>query len=265
MLFRVCLSRPFLAFAMAMAIVPFSFAQEEGGRGGRGQGGGPGGPGGRMGPGGGMMRGMMGGGGMGGGGLFGLLMMKEVCDELKLDEDQTSELEAMKKEAQDSMRSMFEGRSRTERPDQAAMEAAGAKMREMNKKREEKLEELLDPNQMDRLVGLLAQQQGLMSLSNALIATRLGITSEQKAKMTEMEKEAGEAMRSIFSNGPPGPEAFEKMQAMRKEGEAKLLALLTDEQKKSLEDMKGEAFKFPEMPRWGGGGRGNRGGQGPNN
>jgi len=259
--FRVCLSRTFLAFAVAMAIVPFSFAQEEGGRGGRGQGGGPGG---RMGPGGGMMR-MMGGGGMGGGGLLGLLMMKEVCEELKLDEDQTAELEAMKKESQESMRSMFEGRQRNERPDQAAMEAAGAKMREMAKKMEEKLEELLDPNQMDRLVGLLAQQQGLMSLNNALIATRLGITSEQKAKMTEMEKEAGEAMRSMFSNGPPGPEAFGKMQAMRKEGEAKLLALLTEDQKKSLEDLKGEAFKFPEMPRWGGGGRGNRGGQGPNN
>lgn len=259
MLFRVCLSRSFFVVFLVTALVPFTFAQEEAGRAGRGAGGQGGGSGGRMGSGG----GMMGGGGMGGG-LLGLLMMKEVCEELKLDEDQTTELDGLKKEMQESMRSMFEGRQRGERRDQVAMEAAGTKMREMGKKMEDKLEELLDPNQMDRLVGLLAQQEGLMSLRNSLIATRLEITSDQKTKMLEMEKEAGEAMRSIFSNGPPGPDAFEKMQTMRKEGEAKLLALLTDAQKKTLEELKGETFKFPEMPRWGGGGRGGRSGQGPN-
>lgn len=251
MFVRFSLSRLLLAVLVVTAFAPLSLAQDEGGRGGRG-----GGQGGRPGGGGGMMRGMM-----GGGGLAGLLMMKEVCEEIKMDEDQTAELEVMKKEIQESMRSLFEGRQGRERPDQAAMEAAGAKMRDMGKKMEEKLEELLDPNQMDRLLGLLAQQQGLMSLSNSMISTRLGITEEQKTKMSEMEKEAGEAMRSIFANGPPGPDSFAKMQTMRKEGEAKLLALLTDDQKKSLEDLKGETFKFPEMQR---GGRGGRGGQGPN-
>ncbi|MEY2611204.1 MAG: hypothetical protein RL069_15, partial [Planctomycetota bacterium] len=83
---------------------------------------GPGGPGGgrgQGGPGGGRMMMGMGGGGMGGG-VTGLLMMKEVREELKLDEDQVAELEEMGKAMMESMRNMRPPQG--QQPDMKAMQ-----------------------------------------------------------------------------------------------------------------------------------------------
>jgi hypothetical protein len=258
MLRTFCLNS-ILVGGLCLAAAP-SLQAQEGDRPARGQGG----------PGGGRMGGRMGGGmGMmgGGGGFMGLLRMKEVTEELKLDADQTKEIETLNEEG----RAMFlqmrgNGGPPSGPPDMAKMQEMMAKMQESTTKMEAKLEEVLDPNQMDRLLGLFVQQQGAMSLNHSMVATKLNVTAEQKAKMAEMAKEGGEAIGKLFSNGP-NPEAMEKMQSMRKEGEEKILAMLTAEQKKSMEDMKGAEFKFPER-QWGGpggrGGRGSGGGRGGN-
>lgn len=54
----------------------------------------------------------------------------------------------------------------------------------------------------------------------------------------------------------------EKMQEMRKEAEGKVLAVLTGDQKKKFEEMKGEPFEMPQRTRTRGGGRRGGGGQG---
>jgi hypothetical protein len=98
-----------------------------------------------------------------------------------------------------------------------------------------------------------------------LVATRLGITEDQKTKMAEIAKANGEKMRELFQAGF-GPDAREKMSKMRDEAEAKIKEVLTDKQKQDMETLKGAEFKFPE-PQWRGGpggpggpggGRGNR-------
>lgn len=238
---------------LVSSVAANSFGQEGGER---PRGGGAGGPGG------GRMGGMMG-GMMGGGGMSSLLRMKEVREELKIDEEQGKELDAFGKEMRDQMQAQMPSRD-GERPDPSKMQEMMAKMREsmaaFQKKTEAKLEDLLDPVQMERLMGLMVQRDGTRALSSTVIATRIGVSDAQKASIAEVEKAAADEMQSMFGGGPPSSDFREKMEKIGKDSESKKLAILTDKQKADMEALKGAKFEFP-APQWGvmggpGGGRG---------
>ena len=266
---RRALSRLLLVGCILGVAIPSSFGQGGGERPTRGTGG----PGGGGGPGG---RGIFGGGGMmGGGGMASLLTIKEVRDELKMDEDQNKEYETYSKEMIEEMRSsmaaMFGGAGGPGGPGGGANGggrggrgggapgggAAGgmdfAKIREagaaMQEKAEAKLGDILAPDQMDRLVGLYIQRDGLRTLSSKTVSTRLEITADQKAKLKEQETTAMEEMRAARTPGS-GQEVFEKL---RTESEKKSMDLLTQTQKDKMESFKGAKFEFPARPA---GGRG---------
>ena len=256
------LSRLLLVGCIISVAAPFLVGQGE--RPQRGQGGG--------GPGGG--RGFGGGGGFGGRGIASLLTIKEVRDELKMDEEQTKEMEAFAKELRDEMQSQFAGFGSGRggpggsggggpgggggggAPDMTKINEAMAKMQ---LKSESKLGEVLDPIQMDRLVGLFIQRDGVQTLSSKIISTRLEITEDQKTKLADQEKNAWEGMRSLFGGGGGGGgDMREKMEKMRKESEEKISSVLTSAQKAKMDELKGAKFEFPAPPPRGGpgGGRG---------
>ena len=262
---RRLMSRFLLIGCILGVAVPNSFGQGGGERPARG-GGGPGGPGG---PGG---RSSFGGGMMGGGGMASLLTLKEVREELKMDEDQNKECETYSKEVMEEMRSsmaaMFGGGAggpggggRGGRggggPGGPGGGAAGGmdftKIREagaaMQEKSEAKLADILNPEQMDRLVGLYIQRDGVRTLNSKIIATRLEVTADQKAKLKEQETNAMEEMRAARTPGS-GQEVFEKI---RTESEKKSMDILTQAQKDKMELFKGAKFEFPARPA---GGRG---------
>ena len=254
------LSSLLLVGCIICVATPFSVGQGE--RPQRGQGGG--GPGGGRG---------FGGGGFGGrGGIASLLTIKEVRDELKMDEEQTKEMEAFTKELRDEMQSKFAGfgggrggpgggggpGSGAAAPDMTKINDAIASMQ---LKSESKLGEILDPIQMDRLVGLFIQRDGARTLNSKIISTRLEITGDQKVKIADQEKIAGEEMRSLYGGGGGGGggDMREKMDKMRKDSEEKITGLLTAAQKAKMEELKGAKFEFPAQPPRGGPG-GPRGG-----
>jgi hypothetical protein len=245
MLIAKTISQSTLAFFMIGILSVGVNAQGPGGRGGPG-GGGPGGG-----------RGMMGGMGMGGGSL-GLLMMKEVREELNLDEDQSKELEDMGKAMMENFASMRPGQGQA--PDPKMMQEAMEKIRKASMEAEAKLVDILDPKQIDRLIGLVIQRDNIRAINSKLVAEKLGVTDEQKEKMASIEKENMEKMREMFQGGF-SPEMREKMRAAREESEAKMKEILTAAQKDQMESLKGAEFKFPE-PQWGRGAPGGRGGPG---
>lgn len=244
-----------LAACLSSALV----AQEEG-RGRRGgPGGGPGGPGG--GPGGpGGRGGMFGGGGMSMGGaldLINLLRMEEVQKELEMSGDAAKAVRDMMGNIMPDMRALF-GASETER----------AKMlKESSTKAQEVLDEVLSPEHQKRLLGLYAQQNGFRSVANELVAKEIGLDEAGIAKVKEAAAKAGEdaraKMRGMRESG--GEFDFTKMREMMeaatKEAEKAVQDVLTDDQEKALETLKGEKFTFPERPAFGGG-RGGPGGPG---
>ena len=227
-------SRVAFAACVMGAMTVSAIAQGPGGRGGGGGGG----------------RGMMGFGF--GGGVAGLMTLKEVREELKLDEDQTKEIEDLGKAMMESMASMRPQQGQA--PDPAAMQANMEKIRKATAEAESKIEDILDPKQLNRLIGLVIQRDNLRSLNSKIVADKLEITDEQKTKMADIEKGLGEKMRELFQSGF-SPEMRDKMRELREEGDTKLKGLLTSKQKEDMESLKGDEFKFPE-PQWGRGGPG---------
>lgn len=266
--------RAWLAGIFASAVLFAStagtvIAQPPGG--GRGGQGGPGGRGGMM---------MMG-GGMGGGGgvmsMFSLLRVEKVQGEIKITDEEKAALEKASTKVREMMappgggggfqnfRNMSEG-ERTK-----MMEEMQERMKKANDAAREELEGILPPEKLSRLLGIFIQNTQSMQqvLTNPMVTDELELTDEQKEKVTKTGTELGEEMQSalgeIMSGGVDRSAIQTKMEEFRKKGNDKYAGILTEDQKKKLEELKGAEFKLSmeEMGRgMFGGGRGGRGGEG---
>ena len=272
------------AAATAMVAVPVASAQDDGDGGSRrdrgGFRGGPGGGGpGGGGPGGGgrFGGGMRGGpGGQGGGGMRGgqaggmdptlmLLMSAEVREEIGLDAEQGAALkklsESLRPERPDADFRSMSNEERTE-----FFESMRTKMQEKAKEAKEQLQDVLFPGQMKRLNELAIQRMGLAALNNPEVAEKLKITDEQKAEMEAARSSVRDKMREMFAGRSDGerPDREKMMEAFKtaqKDTEAKMMDVLTAEQKSQLDEMKGEPFEFKDQGFRGGDRGGDRGGR----
>ena len=249
--------------------------------------------------GGGRQRGGRGGFGGGPGGPFGgprldraaLLRIEKVRLELKIEEAQAATIDA-------ALDAYNEQRDASPRPDREAfekmteeernayMEKSRKEREELSKKTDEILVALLEEPQVKRLDEVAIQARMAMSGSATLkaddIKGKLMITDEQIAKLDEAQKvldeERQKAFQEAFAGGGGGQggdrEAMrakmtEMMAAMQKKSTEAAMAVLTDDQKKVLDGMKGAAFELTMRDLMGGrgfggppGGGGGRGGQG---
>jgi hypothetical protein len=139
--------------------------------------------------------------------------------------------------------------------------------RRLDEAREEraKLAEILLPHQLERLTQIFVQVAGVEALRDEEVAKELNISDDQTAKISEVRRTNQAAMGELFGGGGGGDrDAIRaKVEELRKAGDAKILAVLTAEQQKKFEEMKGKSFKLPEgFGRGGFGGRGGPGGPG---
>jgi Spy/CpxP family protein refolding chaperone len=134
--------------------------------------------------------------------------------------------------------------------------------------REERAElaKILLPHQIKRLNEIYVQQAGVNALQDEEIASELKISDAQKAKLAEVREAnraaSQEQMRALFQGGGGGGggdrDAMRaKFEEVRKAADAKLLAVLSTEQQKKFEELKGKPFTMPENA-----GRGGPGGPG---
>lgn len=220
-----------LSLAFAVCVSSALVAQEEGrgrGRGGPGFGGGMG-----MGMSGGALE------------LLGLLRMEEVQKELGM----TPETYKSLQEALPDLRSVF----------QASEGDRAAKLKEANAKAQDVIDEALSPKQQKRLLGLLVQQQGARAVTNELVAKQIGLEPAKAQEIREVLMKSGEKMREAFTGGGDREKMREAMEEIRKEIDQAVAAKLSDKQKEDLEELKGDAFTFPERSAAGRGGPGGRG------
>ena len=248
-----------LAVALLAFLATDVMAQPGGGRpgGGRPGGGrGPGGPGGFGGP---QSLGQM---------ALGLLRVEEVKKEIDLMPDQEEALTKMAGERPERPQFDFQNASEAERDEFIA------KMRkereERTAKMQEQLEEILLPDQYDRLKEVAIQMLDVGALMMDEVAEELKITDAQKKEFEEKQniirEKMGAQMRELFQGGGGDRDAMrEKMAKMREDNNKELLSVLTATQKSDFEKMKGEKFEMPEggMRAMFGGGRGGPGGGGP--
>ena len=261
----------FLAIVVGVSCASQSLAQQgdrEGRRGGGRFGGGRGGA------------GMFGGGMFGGGGQNQLFLLRnpEVQKDLELSDEQKENAEKLLASYGEDQREAMEklgvdfGALR-ELPDaerEKKMKEMGDAQAKVNEKYQAKLSELLKPEQSKRLKQISVQAAGPMALRNDEIVKTLKLSDEQKQDIAKIMDESAQSMRRGFGQGGQegGDVDFQaRMEQMRKANEArdaKILAVLTEEQQKQLDELKGKPFDVAAL-RQGfggpGGGRGGRGGQ----
>lgn len=237
-----------LSLALVAALAAGVMAQATGGRRG-GPGGGPGGPGGGR-P----------GGGFGGGGdpIVGLLISEPVREEIELLPDQEEALTKLRESASSGFDRSVDIRSLSEQDREKFFAEAQEKRKKMEKEMREKLEEVLLPEQLERLEQISIQVRGAGALADPELSAKLKVTEDQKTKMEEVRNKSGERMRDVFSSAGGDREKMrEAFTKMRKEIDDEVLAVLSADQRKEFDEMKGKPF---EMPEGGFGGRGGFGG-----
>jgi len=195
-----------------------------------------------QGPGGGFGRGGFGGGAM-------LLSNKSVQEELKLTDDQVEQAQKVNREIREKYQDDFaklrdlEGTERREK-----MQSLNQQISEDSQKA---LAGVLKPEQMRRYHQIQRQVRGVEAFTEPRVQERLKLTDSQKEKIKDIQEDAREEMRDIFtSGGGDREEATKKITALRKESLGKVNALLTDDQKETWKEMTGAPFevKFEQRP-----------------
>ena len=234
-----------LVLILGLAVSTAAFAQQSRGQGGRG------------GFGGGGFGGFGGGGAMGG--SFALLQDENVKKELDLVDEQVSKITSLQEKLQEDLRSQFQGqdfssfRDLSEDERNARVEEMRAKSQKVTDAAQKQLDEILLPQQRERLKQIVVQQQlrrqGTSdALSEGELAEQLGITEEQKQRLADKQREVETALR-------------EKMEKLRQEAQDEVLSVLSDSQKSKLKQMTGEPITL-SPPQFGGqGGPGGAGGR----
>jgi Spy/CpxP family protein refolding chaperone len=108
---------------------------------------------------------------------------------------------------------------------------------------------ILDDSQTERLKELSLQSRGAQALEDDEVAAALNISDEQKEKLTEVREEGSQALQEAFQKlrggGGDQGDIRKKMSELRNNLSEKALAILTPDQRKQFEKMKGTKFDFP--------------------
>lgn len=95
---------------------------------------------------------------------------------------------------------------------------------------------VLDSRQLKLLRTIFIREAGVRAISDARVATDLGLTDDQKKQLEEVTTKSREASAALGFNATP-----EQQQAFRKEWDEKYLAILTAEQKQKWTEQSGPA------------------------
>jgi Spy/CpxP family protein refolding chaperone len=192
------------------------------------------------------------GGGMGG--VTNLIANPGVQKELKLTTEQTEKVTALSTELREKMgdiRSKLEGLE-----GQEAMTKRAELMKPINEEATKKIKGFLKDEQFTRLTQIELQQRGAQALADKEIAKKLSITDEQATKVKSiLDDERSEMQELRQSAGNDFASVMPKIQALRKESNTKVMALMSADQKKTWKEMTGEPFEVPPMQRRGGANR----------
>ncbi len=185
--------------------------------------------------------------------LLGLLSVEKVQKELKLTEEQLAKVKEVSEKLGAEMRKEYAALREIE-DRQKRIEKMAELRTQFDRKAREQLGEVIPREQMRRLYQIRMQVRSVLdSLGNRYVAGRLKITDEQKTKLAEITKEMQTKRTELFSSARDASreertKMFEKFRKLRADTDKKALALLTDEQKKIFDAMKGEKFEFDPPP-----------------
>jgi hypothetical protein len=115
-------------------------------------------------------------------------------------------------------------------------------MEVLNNEASQKVNELLDPAQRQRLQQIAIQQNGPRALQDPDVVAELGLSDEQKTKLAAVVAENTKAFETGF--GQSSRENWrDQANALADQADVRLLGVLTDEQKTKLDELKGKPLE----------------------
>jgi Spy/CpxP family protein refolding chaperone len=187
-------------------------------------------------------------GGFGMGGGAAILMATNVQKDLKLSDEQVGKI-------QDTLREIREKHA----DDRAALKDASAeerqtKMAALSKAESDEVKKALSfsEEQSKRFDQIALQARGAQAFADPAVQAKLKLTDDQKTKIREIATAArtggGGGGFNKDASADERKAAFEKMAEARKENFAKVLAVLTDDQKKDWKELTGEVIEINITP-----------------
>ncbi len=209
-------------------------------------------------------------GGMPGGGLsFMLLRMPEVQKELNLNAGQKTRITTLLGEVNEKLRPTA-GQVNFQELRNLSAEEREKRTAQMRKRFEEatkgiddKLGDILDANQAERLKQLKLQREGAMALNRPEVIQKLGLSEDQQKKIKKIQEDTRTAGRPAFDanqSAEARQAAMQKVQEQREKAQRDCFAVLSDDQTLDWYKLCGKTFKFRERQPFG---RGNRPGPPP--
>lgn len=164
-----------------------------------------------------------------------LLRNQQVQQELKLTDQQKQQLEQLGEQWREKMRGL-----RDLPPEERRQKVEG-----MRAEVEKQLSQILNEQQMKQLKQIALQVEGYAALERPEIADQVGLTKEQRQKIRDILRQAGEKRREAFQQGRSDRRAaFQRMREIRQWVDGEIEKLLTAEQKKKWQELVGAPFKF---------------------
>jgi len=193
--------------------------------------------------------------------FFGLLRMKRVRKELKLNDERKAGIETLDEKLTAEIRKRFIEMWKIEDPEERRAKI-GELIRQFDEKARKQLDNTLPTEQMTRLHQLRMQVRAVTdSLANPYVAGKLKLTGEQKSKLVRIDKDSEAKRNELFrimskrrgqqkkANRPLEDylSAHRKHFAVRAEADKKALEVLTAGQRKAFQGMKGKEFELKTM------------------
>lgn len=114
---------------------------------------------------------------------------------------------------------------------------------DINKMAEEAIKPL-NPEQTKRLKEIWVQSLNGVALADEEVAKEIKLTDDQNKSIDKLVESAAQELHSLFSGGNVDDAAIKKAKQIRADVGKKMVELLTEDQKKQYEAMKGKEFKF---------------------
>jgi hypothetical protein len=165
-----------------------------------------------------------------------LIASPAIQAELKLDEEQKKAIDDAAAEARQALQGV----------NQLQQAERQQKNREVRQNLQTKLEKALKEEQLKRLNQIDLQQKGALVLNTRETADKVGVTNEQRPKIRALNMELTQTTTKLRQEFK-GKELQDKIAQARAEASAKVVELLTDEQKKSWQALVGEPFDLAKL------------------
>jgi hypothetical protein len=160
-----------------------------------------------------------------------LLRQKSVQEELKLTPDVTKKIMEFTHKQHDAFLETCK----------LSKQEAKVKINEMEQENRKFLKDTLTPAQDKRLIQITLQMTGLHQLSRPEVARVLKLTQDQKQKFQAIQKEVHKKLEKLLYDASP-EERKEHFAKLRDETRKQVRAILTDEQKATVEELVGAPF-----------------------